>query len=123
MAEKKKMIMRIDGRDYRVSGADSEEQLRLIEDCVNEKFKELHRLFSVQGMEEEHIVMLAAINLADDYLKAQKEAAQLKAKADKLAKREKQLQESVEQYEEELLNLEAENQDYAEQLKQLREGE
>ena len=117
MAEKKKITMHIAGGHYTVSGKESEEHLRKIESCVNEKIKDLHKLFSVQGMEEENLVMLAAINLADDYLKATQQLQQYKAKIDKLIKREKQLQETIEHYEEELLNLEAENQDFAERLK------
>lgn len=117
MMNPKRVNMHIAGKDYKVTGAESEEQVRLIESCVNEKMKALHKLFSVQGMEEETIAMLAAINLADDYLKAQKQAQLLKAKVDKLAKKERQLQESIEKYEEEILSLEAENQDYAEKLK------
>ncbi len=123
MAEKKQIIMHIAGKDYKVSGADSEEQLRRIEACVNEKLSALHKLFSVQGLEEEHIVMLAAINLADDYIKMQKQVQLLKEKTDKLMKKEKQLQEMAAQYEEALLNLETENQEYAQQLKQLQKEE
>lgn len=123
MAEKKQTIMHIAGKDYPVSGADSQEQLRLIEACVNEKLNALHKLFSVQGLENEHIIMLAAINLADDYLKAQKQVQLLKEKADKLIKKERQLQDEITHYEEELLNLETENQEYAERLKQLRREE
>ena len=121
MTEKKQIIMHIAGKDYKVSGADSEEQLRRIEACVNEKLSALHKLFSVQGLEEEHITMLAAINLADDYIKLQKQVNLLKEKMDKLVKKEKQLQETAAQYEEALLNLETENQEYAEQLKRLQE--
>lgn len=117
MTNKKKVTMHIAGKDYKVSGAESEEQARLIEGCVNEKINALHKLFSVQGMTEEGIAMLAAINLADDYLKARKQAQLLKSKLDKLSKKERQLQEAIEKYEEEILSLEAENQDYAEKLR------
>lgn len=122
MAEKKKIIMRIGGRDYKVSGGESEEHLRQIETCVNGKLKELHTLFSVRSMEEENVTMLAAINLADDYLRAEKQLQQLKIKYEKLSRKERQLQEEVQRYEEALLNLEAENQDYAERLKKSQKG-
>lgn len=123
MAEKKKIMMRIAGNDYMVSGTETEEHLRMIESCVNEKIKELHKLFSVQGMDEQNIIMLAAINLADDCIKVEKQLQQMQAKADKLSKKEKQLQETVDRYEEELMNLEIENQEYAEKLRALQQNQ
>lgn len=117
MAESKKIVIRVAGRTYKVKGAESEEQLRLIESCVNEKIKALHKLFSVQNLDEETILMLTAINLADDYLKADQQLQALKTRVDKLTKKEKQLQEAVDRYEEDLMNLETENQEYAERLK------
>ena len=117
MAESKKIVIRVAGRTYKVKGAESEEQLRLIESCVNEKIKALHKLFSVQNLDEETILMLTAINLADDYLKADQKLQALQTKVDKLTKKEKQLQEAVDRYEEDLMNLETENQEYAERLK------
>ena len=125
MAENKNRTLRIAGRDYKIRGAESDEQVRLVEKCLNEKIKALKKLFSVQGMDFETITMLAAINLADDYIKADRQLQQLqqlKARVDKLTRREKQLQEAVDRYEEELFRLESENQDYAERLKKIQKG-
>ena len=86
---------------------------------------ELKKLFSVQGMDFETITMLAAINLADDYIKAEAELKQLKqvkSKAEKLVKREQKLEAEVERLEEEVLKLESENQDYADRLKKIQKG-
>ena len=125
MAERKSKILRIAGRDYKIRGAESDEQIRLVERCLNDKIGELKKLFSVQGMDFETITMLTAINLADDYIKAEEELKQLKQikiKAEKLMKREKQLQAEVEHLEEEVLKLESENQDYAARLKKIHKG-
>ncbi len=125
MAECKSRILRIAGRDYKIRGAESDEQIRLVERCLNDKIGELKKLFSVQGMDFETITMLTAINLADDYIKAEEELKQLKQikiKAEKLMKREKQLQAEVEHLEEEVLKLESENQDYADRLKKIQKG-
>ena len=85
----------------------------------------LKKLFSVQGMDFETITMLAAINLADDYIKAEAELKQLKQvkiKAERLMRREKHLENEVERLEEEVLKLESENQDYADRLKKIQKG-
>ena len=125
MAESKSRILRIAGRDYKIRGAESEEQLRRVERCLNDKIGELKKLFSVQGMDFETITMLAAINLADDYISAEAELKQLKQvkiKAERLMKREKNLEAEVERLEEEVLKLESENPDYADRLKKIQKG-
>ena len=76
-------------------------------------------------MDFETITMLAAINLADDYIKAEqqlKQLSQAKNKVDKMTRREKQLQEAIDRLEEEVLKLESENQDYADRLKKIQKG-
>lgn len=125
MAENKAKVLRIAGHDYKIRGAESEEQIRRVERCLNDKIGELKKLFSVQGMDFETITMLAAINLADDYIKAEAELKQLKqvkSKAEKLVKREQKLEAEVERLEEEVLKLESENQDYADRLKKIQKG-
>ena len=125
MAENKSKILRIAGHDYKIRGAESEEQIRKVERCLNDKIGELKKLFSVQGMDFETITMLAAINLADDYIKAEaelKQLKQMKLKAEKLMKQEKQLEAEVERLEEEVLKLESENQDYADRVKKIQKG-
>ncbi len=125
MAENKTRILRIAGRDYKIRGAESDEQIRLVEKCLNEKIGALKKLLSVQTMDFETITMLAAINLADDYIKAEtqlKQLSQAKIKVDRLMKREKQLQAAVDRLEEEVLKLESENQDYADRLKKIQKG-
>ena len=122
MSEKKTKYLRIAGHDYKIRGAESDEQIRLVERCLNDKIGALKKLFSVQGMDFETITMLAAINLADDYIKAEeqlKQFNQTKIKLDKLMRKEKQLEKDLENCEEELFRLESENQDYANQVKQL----
>ena len=125
MTEKKTRLLRIAGHDYKIRGAESDEQIRQVEKCLNEKISALKKLFSVQGLDFETITMLAAINLADDYIKVEnqlKELHQMKHRADRLSKREKQLQDMVDRLEEEVLKLESENQDYAERLKKIQKG-
>jgi len=125
MAENKTRILRIAGHDYKIRGAESDEQIRLVEKCLNEKIGALKKLLSVQNMDFETITMLAAINLADDYIKAEqqlKQLSQAKNKVDKMTRREKQLQEAIDRLEEEVLKLESENQDYADRLKKIQKG-
>lgn len=125
MAENKTRILRIAGHDYKIRGAESDEQIRLVEKCLNEKIGALNKLLSVQNMDFETITMLAAINLADDYIKAEqqlKQLSQAKNKVDKMTRREKQLQEAIDRLEEEVLKLESENQDYADRLKKIQKG-
>ena len=47
MAEHKSRILRIAGHDYKIRGAESDEQIRLVERCLNDKIGELKKLFSV----------------------------------------------------------------------------
>lgn len=125
MAESKAKILRIAGHDYKIRGAESDEQLRRVERCLNDKIGELKKLFSVQGMDYETITMLAAINLADDYIKAEdklKQLSQAKLRLERLMKVENQLRTEVERLEEEVLKLESENQDYADRLKEIQKG-
>ena len=125
MAENKTRILRIAGHDYKIRGAESDEQIRLVEKCLNEKIGALKKLLSVQNMDFETITMLAAINLADDYIKAEQQLkllSQAKNKVDKMTRREKQLQEAIDRLEEEVLKLESENQDYADRLKKIQKG-
>ena len=125
MAENKTRILRIAGHDYKIRGAESDEQIRLVEKCLNEKIGALKKLLSVQNLDFETITKLAAINLADDYIKAEqqlKQLSQAKNKVDKMTRREKQLQEAIDRLEEEVLKLESENQDYADRLKKIQKG-
>ena len=117
MAEKKTIVMQIAGGDYKVTASESEEHLRQIEVCVNDKIRALRKLLSVQGLSDENLAMLTAINLADDYLKTQKQLKTLQTKVERLTQREKELEEAALRYENTRSSVETENQEYAEQLK------
>lgn len=115
MAESKTRILRMAGHDYRIRGAESDEQLRQIETYLNDTIDRLRKPRFWQEVDFETVLMLTAINVADDYIKADQERRQLRARMDKLEK-------EADRYEEEILRLESENQDYAERLKKTRKG-
>lgn len=118
---KKRVLMQIAGKEYMVTGADSEKRLRQIERGINEKIDALRSLLSVQSLEEDYLIMLTAINIADDYLTEKEQVAALQEQVKMLQAKEKELQKTIDQYEEDLMNLETENQEYAARLKQLKE--
>ena len=118
---KKRVLMQIAGKEYMVTGADSEQRLRQIERGINAKIDALRSLLSVQSLEEDYLIMLTAINIADDYLTEKEQVAALQEQVKMLQAKEKELQKTIDQYEEDLMNLETENQEYAARLKQLRE--
>jgi len=54
------------GRDYFIRNNQNEEQIKIIAEYVNKKFKEVKD--NAKGLSEDKIAILAAFNMADDYL-------------------------------------------------------
>ena len=73
--ERTKTTVRIGGRDYTISGAGSEEQIRRVAMYVDRKMEEL--TFSTR-LPQPMVAVLTAINIADDMIRAQDENTRLR---------------------------------------------
>jgi cell division protein ZapA len=73
--EKTRTTVRIAGKDYIISGHDSEEFVRRVATYVDRKIKELRAATKLPG---DDIAVLAAVNVTDDMLKALDENARLR---------------------------------------------
>lgn len=54
------------GRDYFIRNDHNEEQIKIIAEYVNKKFKEIKE--NAKGLSEDKIAILVAFNMAGDYL-------------------------------------------------------
>ncbi len=73
--QKTKTTVRICGRDYTITGSDSEEHIRRIGVYVDRKMEEL--LFATR-MPQPMVAVLTAVNIANDLMKAQDENTRLR---------------------------------------------
>lgn len=73
--QKTKTTVRICGRDYTISGSDSEEHIKRIGVYVDRKMEEL--LFATR-MPQQMVAVLTAVNIASDLMKAQDENTRLR---------------------------------------------
>ena len=74
---KKTVTVRILDRDYAIRSDDGEEQVRKVADLVNERFEQIR--IHAEGMTEKKIAILAAFDIAGDYLQLAKEYEALRA--------------------------------------------
>lgn len=73
--EKTKTTVRICGRDYTITGTDSEEHIKRVAVFVDRKMEEL--LFATR-MPQPMVAVLTAVNIANDLIKAQDENTRLR---------------------------------------------
>ena len=73
--EKTRTTVRISGRDYTITGYDSEDYVRRVATYVDRKLKELRAVTKLPG---DDLAVLAAVNVTDDMLKAHDENARLR---------------------------------------------
>ena len=71
MEDTKKMTVHINGKDYYINHTEADEYIAKIGQFVNKKIQET----SVDGMKlmEEKAIVMACINIADEYFKAKKQ--------------------------------------------------
>lgn len=65
----------IDGRRYTICGFESDEYLQKVASYINQKFGEFKKIDNYRSMDLELRNVLLAINIADDYFKAEDKAA------------------------------------------------
>ena len=74
MAEKKDTPVIINGKVYTLSGYESEEYLQSVALYINNKITECKGSEHYRKLSAEHQGILLALNIADDYFKAKKQA-------------------------------------------------
>ena len=67
----------IDGRRYTICGFESDEYLQKVASYINQKFGEFKKIDNYRSMDLELRNVLLAINIADDYFKAEDKACLL----------------------------------------------
>lgn len=88
MATKTSAEVIIDGKVYTLAGLESEEYLQKVASYINAKLTEFQASESWAKLSTDYRNILMEINIADDYFRAQKEAANLR---DEIAAKEKDL--------------------------------
>ena len=71
MNEKNKLVARINGIEYTLSSTESREYMLSVADLVDKKMKQI--ACSDPTLSTANIAVLTAVNLADDYLRQQKQ--------------------------------------------------
>ena len=74
MNEKTDVQVIINGKQYTICGYESSDYLQHIANHINEKFDEFKRQEAYNRLDMDMKNILLAINLSDDYFKAQKQA-------------------------------------------------
>ncbi|MEG0594194.1 MAG: cell division protein ZapA [Christensenella sp.] len=82
--EKTKTVVSIGGKEYTICGTDSAEYIHRVALKVNGKLDELKR--SNPDLNNIQLAMLTAINIADDYMKANDELQTVKKELERLQK-------------------------------------
>ncbi len=88
MAQKNDIPVIINGRVYTLSGYESSDYLQSVATYINSKSADCKTSDQFRRLNAEFQNMLVAINIADDYFKAKKQAAELTSEDDQ---KEKQL--------------------------------
>lgn len=76
MKDKHDVEVLIDGRKYTICGFESEEYMQHIASYINRKFADFRKKDYYARMDIDLRSVLLAINIADDYCKAQKKASE-----------------------------------------------
>lgn len=74
MAEKNDISVLINGKIYKLSGYESSEYLQNVATYINEKISECKSSEHYRKLNTEYQGVLLALNIADDYFKAKKQA-------------------------------------------------
>ena len=88
MSSKNRAEVLIDGKIYTLSGYESEEYLQKVATYINSKLVEFKKLEGYSRQSRENKSILLELNIADDYLKAKKQAEMLE---EELAEKDKEL--------------------------------
>ncbi len=81
MAEKNTLIVKICGQEYTIASDESREYMLGIADLVDKKMNEV--MYLRPDLNTKMTAVLAALNMAEDYICLQREAEEWKQKADK----------------------------------------
>ncbi len=82
MKEKNDVEVLIDGRKYTICGFESAEYLQQIASYINRKFMDFRKKDYYARMDLDLRNVLLAINIADDYCKAKKKAAEYRSESE-----------------------------------------
>ena len=79
--DKKRAVIRVHGREYTLRGTESEEYMQRVAAYVDRKISEI----SFTGwLSEDRLLMLTALNLADELMRSKDENAKLKGELNRL---------------------------------------
>ena len=73
--QKHKTIVKIGGKEYTMVGTETEAYIKKVAECVDHMRNEIH---INTGLTEPKLMVLTALNLADELLKAQAEVKQIR---------------------------------------------
>ena len=97
MANKNKVDVRIQGKDYRIVGEESEEYIQRIALFVDKKMNMVSKN-SNNKLSTAMVAVLTAINVVDDYFKNDEQLSALKEKTNKYSKDIDELRKQLEDY-------------------------
>ncbi|MBC8530644.1 cell division protein ZapA [Gehongia tenuis] len=78
-----KASVKLAGREYTITGAESEEHLQRVVDAVEYKYKELKKMAKLP-LDSERLAILTSLNMADDLIRAKDESKELGIRIDEL---------------------------------------
>ena len=73
----------VDGRVYKISGYESQEDMHQIAVYINEKMTQCHNTENYRKQSSDQRQLMLSMNLADDYFKAKNQAERLTAELEK----------------------------------------
>lgn len=116
MSEKRSIEVIIAGDVYKIAGNESEDHMKRVTQFLNEKIAQTQKATMGRAMSKEYMMILTSVNICDDFVKLVEHMQLVQDRLEQGMKREQQLKKKLDEYEEELLNLEQENQAIREKL-------
>lgn len=93
--QRRTAVLYIDGKSYVVTGTNSQESFRSIEKMLNERIRKVKTLPTLHPTGSERQLMLAAINLASDYLDLEKKLDEKEKEVAKALEKAKQAEKAA----------------------------
>ena len=105
--QRRTAVLYIDGKSYVVTGTNSQESFRSIEKMLNERIRKVKTLPTLHPTGSERQLMLAAINLASDYMDLEKKLDEKEKEAQKALEKAGQAEKEAKEAREALKAMEA----------------
>lgn len=117
MSEKKSIEVLIGGKVFHISGTESEEHMKKVAEFLNNRLRQAKEMTG-SNLTNETLISLTALNISDDLMKLVELVHSQEEQIRTLKNEKAALEQSLSEYEDDLMKLESEALALREQLKQ-----